>query len=148
MEIRIFAKCFSLIATFCLALAPLVSCALTPRREEMPYTAPARSSRVVEVLDYQGREDGLELEDWLSVYIVGGVLALEKLAEFAPYYVFVVEQYSSNLDTLTQWADNFSVEHDFPQLVFLRVYDRLTGNISAIPDDLYGSFFETMIKRT
>ncbi|MDR0409196.1 MAG: hypothetical protein LBH18_02200, partial [Spirochaetaceae bacterium] len=39
-------------------------------------------------------------------------------------------------------------EHDFPQLVFLRVYDRLTGNISAIPDDLYGSFFETMIKRT
>ncbi|MDR1147457.1 MAG: hypothetical protein LBK66_02385 [Spirochaetaceae bacterium] len=141
--------CNRLLIAAALLLASLVGCSITPQLENSPYfNPPAESSRIIEILDYQGYSGGVELAGWVSVYINGGIPALEKLDEFAQYYVFVAEQYSSNLDTLRQWADNFSVEHDFPQLVFLRVYRRLTSNISSNPDELYGSFFETMVKRT
>ena len=127
---------------------PLAACSLPQRREALPYSVPSTQvSRIIEILDYQGRASGAELPELVSLYINGGVSALEKLDEFASYFVFVAEQSSPNLDTLLQWADNFSLERDVPQLVLLRVYRRLTGNLSVNPDDMYGGFFEAFIKR-
>jgi hypothetical protein len=134
----------------CLCLAPLAaSCAGAVKRETLPYSNPLpETNRIVDVLDYEGRVSGEKLAEWVMLYINGGIPALEKTAEFAPYYVFAAEQSSSNLDTLLQWAKNFNVKQDFPQLVFLRAYKRLTGSLSVNPDELYGSFFETVMKRT
>jgi hypothetical protein len=132
----------------CLFLIPLFSCVSAEKRESLPYSAPStQARRIIEILDYQDRADGAELAEWAPPYINGGAAALEKLNEFNRYYVFVAEQSSTNRDTLLQWADNFSVEQDFPQLVFLRAYRRLTGSLSINPDELYGSFFETLMKR-
>jgi hypothetical protein len=121
---------------------------LPAKRETLPYSAPStQARRITEILDYQGRSEGAELPEWVTLYINGGGAALERLYEFDPYYVFVAEQSSSNLDTLLQWADNFSVEQDIPLLVFLRAYRRLTLGLSVNPDEIYGSFFETVMKR-
>ncbi|MDR2658719.1 MAG: hypothetical protein LBC27_01850 [Spirochaetaceae bacterium] len=125
------------------------SCTINQRRGNSAYHDPSvQASRIIEILDYQGYNEGAELADWATVYINGGLTALERLDVFASYYVFVAEQYSSNIDTLKQWADNFSIEHDFTQLVLLRVYRRLTSYISSNPAELYGNFFEAMIKKT
>lgn len=130
-----------------LFFAPFTSCVLQQRRENLPYLVPsAQVSRIVEILDYEGRASGAELPEWVSLYINGGGAALERLDEFAPYFVFVAEQSLPNLDTLLQWGNNFSLERDVPQLVLLRAYRRLTGNLSVNPDDLYGVFFEAFIK--
>jgi hypothetical protein len=101
----------------------------------------------VEILDYKDRASGAKLPEWVSLYINHGVSALEKLEGFAPYFVFVAEQSSPNLDTLLQWSGNFSHERNMTHLVLLRAYRRLTENISVNPDDMYGVFFETFIKR-
>ena len=127
---------------------PFTSCSLSQQRENLPYSVPsAQVSRIIEILDYEGRASGAELPEWVSLYINGGGAALEKLDEFAPYFVFVAEQSLPNLDTLIQWGDNFSLERDVPQLILLRAYRRLTGNLFINPDDLYGGFFEAFIKR-
>jgi hypothetical protein len=139
----------NLFAAFLACLAPVAaSCTLNQQRETLPYSDPLiETNRIVEVLDYQGRAEGAELAEWAPLYINGGIAALEKTDEFEPYYVFVAEQTSSNLDTLLQWARNFNVKQDFTQLVFLRAYNRLTANLSVNPDELYGVFFETVMKR-
>ncbi|MDR2445040.1 MAG: hypothetical protein LBD44_03790 [Spirochaetaceae bacterium] len=130
-----------------LFFTPFASCSLSQPREALPYSVPSTQvSRIVEILDYEGRASGAELPEWVSLYINYGVSALEKLDEFASHFVFVAEQSSPNLDTLLQWSNNFSLDRDVPQLVLLRVYRRLTGNLSVNPDDLYGGFFETFIK--
>lgn len=130
-----------------LLLAPFTSCVISRKHETIPYPTPSTQvSRIIEILDYQGRDSGAELAEWVSLYINGGITVLEKMEEFEPYFVFVAEQSSPDLNTLLQWANNFSLERDIPQLVLLRVYRRLTGNLSINPDDLYGSFFETFIK--
>jgi hypothetical protein len=130
------------------ALTLIGSCSFTRKQKALPYLAPSvQVSRIIEILDYQGRSSGEEVAEWVSLYINGGVSALERLDEFAPYFVFVAEQSSPDLNTLLQWGRNFSLERDIPQLVLLRAYRRLTGNLSINPDDMYGSFFETFIKR-
>jgi hypothetical protein len=130
------------------ALILLGACSFTQKQKALPYLAPsAQVSRIIEILDYQGRSSGEDVAEWVSLYINGGISALEGLDEFAPYFVFVAEQSSPDLDTLLQWGRNFSLERDIPQLVLLRAYRRLTGNLSINPDDMYGSFFETFIKR-
>ncbi|MDR2796482.1 MAG: hypothetical protein LBB47_07220 [Spirochaetaceae bacterium] len=131
-----------------LLLLSLTSCQYSQTRETLPYRIPgARSRRIIEILDYQGRTSGKKPADWVSMYINGGVPALEKLDEFAPYFVFIAEQSSPNLNTLLRWANNFSLDRDIPQLVLLRAYRRLTENLSVSPDDMYGDFFEMFIKR-
>jgi hypothetical protein len=136
------------IAALSLLAVALFSCA-SQNRKTLAYSNPyARSSQIIEILDYQGRADGVEMPEWLSLYTSGGIPALEKQREFTRYYLFIAEQSSPNLDTLRQWANNFRVERDFPRLVFLRAYRRLTRNLSITPDELYGSFFEMMMKHT
>jgi hypothetical protein len=125
------------------------SCALSrPRYEPLPYTKPPEEVRLnIEILDYQNSADGEALAEWASLYMKGGIPALEKTDEFAPYYVFAAEQSSPDLGTLLLWRDNFNVGQDFPQLVFLRAYRRLTDGLSINPDETYGAFFETLMKR-
>jgi hypothetical protein len=129
-------------------LLPIASCVSNLRREPLPYNKPPEEvKRNFEILDYQNRTDGENLAEWVTAYMNGGIQALERMNEFAPYYVFVVEQSSPDLNTLILWRDNFRAEQDFPQLVFLRVYRRLTENLSINPDETYGAFFETLMKR-
>ncbi|MDR0663236.1 MAG: hypothetical protein LBF80_04045 [Spirochaetaceae bacterium] len=131
------------------AIVAFLSCTSVEKREALPYSVPpTQTRRIVEILDYQGRAEGAELAEWVTLYINEGGAALEGIHEFDTYYVFVAEQSSANLETLLQWAANFSVEQDIPLLVFLRVYRRLTAGLLINPDELYGIFFETMVKRT
>ncbi|MDR0383196.1 MAG: hypothetical protein LBH50_04340 [Spirochaetaceae bacterium] len=142
---RDFGNCFA--AFVCLLLAQLAaSCLAVSRREALPYAKPpVEKNRIAEILDYQN--SGAGLAGWAAAYMDGGITALEKMDEFASCYAFVAEQSSPNLDTLLLWGENFNVEIDFPQLVFLRAYRRLTDNLSINPDETYGSFFETFMKR-
>jgi hypothetical protein len=133
------------VAFACLFLA---ACLSRPQHEPLPYTKPPEEVRLnVEILDYQNSADGEALAEWAELYVNGGIPALEKTDEFAPYYVFVAEQSSPDLDTLLLWRNNFNVEQDFPQFVFLRAYRRLTEDLSINPDETYGAFFETLMKR-
>ncbi|MDR1257110.1 MAG: hypothetical protein LBJ86_05130 [Spirochaetaceae bacterium] len=124
------------------------SCASRSQHDPLPYTKPPEEAKLdFEILDYQDRADGAALADWAALYMIGGIPALEKTDEFAPYYVFVAEQSSRDLNPLLLWRDNFNVDQDFPQLFFLRVYRRLTEALSINPDETYGVFFETLMKR-
>jgi hypothetical protein len=125
------------------------SCALTRSRPEpLPYTKPPEEAKLdFEILDHHNMANGAVLAEWASLYMNGGIPALEKTDEFAPYYVFVAEQTSRALNPLLLWRDNFNVEQDFPQLVFSRAYRRLTNDMSINPDETYGAFFETLMKR-
>jgi hypothetical protein len=84
--------------------------------------------------------------EWVTRYIAQGYAGVEALPEFKDNFCFIAEQSQTNLNVLLQWARNFNIEQDFPLLVFLRVYDRLTTGLEESPDYVYGTFFESALK--
>jgi hypothetical protein len=105
------------------------------------------------ILDYQGKNRGQPLPDWVELYLNGGVSAIEKAAaerprgapvpqnEFTGKYLFVSVQKSGNLAALLQWKNNFPSEGDFSAMIFPRIYRRIVRGLNVNPERHYGSFF-------
>ena len=110
------------------------------------------------ILDYQGKNRGQSLPDWVELYLNGGTAAIERTAaerprgtpvpqnEFTGKYVFVSVQKSGNLAALLQWKNNFPGEGDFSSIVFPRIYRRLVRGLNVNPERHYGSFFGNFMR--
>jgi hypothetical protein len=149
---------FSLQMVF-LPLALVFSgCLLFPGREAplpgSPEPSTARQKPPVframpQILDYQGKAAGEDIPEWVSRYFTEGKEGLEKMAEYRGKYLFVGENQGINPSALGQWQAAFSPVQDFPQLAAARIEARLIeGAAGSYPDNVYGPFFETMVKKT
>ncbi|MCL2801257.1 MAG: hypothetical protein FWD28_05825 [Treponema sp.] len=86
------------------------------------------------------------LPPWLSAYIAGGIIEIEKMEVYSSKYTFVAINEGLNFSVLTRWSENLSPIYDFPILAAARIEERMVSAASFFPDDEYGSFFEAMMK--
>lgn len=114
-----------------------------PLREEEPQNVRDMSWTIP---DYRDREKGLGLPDWVTFYLQGNIAAIENMAEYRNYYVFVSVAHSNNFSALSQWNAAFTPELDFARLAAVRIERRFLNAAAAWPDDEYGSYFECMIR--
>lgn len=87
------------------------------------------------------------LPDWLSAFISGGAAKTEELPLYSDKYLFIGNNTGNNFAALSKWAENFTVIHNFPGLAAARIERRMIFAGSLYPDDEYGIFFETLIKK-
>ena len=86
------------------------------------------------------------LPDWLLAFLGGGIEEAEKIEAYAGRYLFIAGNQGVNFAALNRWADNFSVEYDFPMLAALRIERRMNASNTMYPDEEYGIFYETLVK--
>jgi hypothetical protein len=84
---------------------------------------------------------------WLSAYISGGNEEVERMNAFYGKYVFIGNNEGLNFTAMNIWADNFSVVKDFSILAAERIEKRMISGAYLYPDNEYGLFFETMVKK-
>jgi hypothetical protein len=99
------------------------------------------------IVDWQTRTAGQGIPEWVRRFLNGGNREVETMPQYQDRYVFVATGRGSSLEPLQYWAEEFSVQQDFPRLAAVRVEERLAGAAALYPDDEYGEFFETMVKR-
>jgi hypothetical protein len=109
-------------------------------REAVPPGAEGR------ILDHQNAAQG-EMPEWVSRYLAGGNRGVEEMEPYRNFWVFVGTNRGTNFTALSHWAGGFTPAQDFPRLAALRIEARLIGAASLYPDDEYGEFFETLVKK-
>jgi hypothetical protein len=90
---------------------------------------------------------GAFVPDWVNRFLEEGIPAVEASGLYQDKYVFIGENRGTNFNALRQWAEGFTVSQDLPGLVTRRVEHRLLAAASLYPDDEYGEYFETLIKK-
>jgi len=105
----------------------------------------AESTEIIETQDGTGSEN---LPDWVKSFINGGISHIEALEPFKDKYAFIGKTRGSSFSALQQWSERFTVYHDFPRLAAARIENRLVSAASLYPDDEYGEFFETLVKKS
>lgn len=138
-----------------LILIPLFPGCLLRQNREIPLPGfPEATERGISpalppspIQDYQGKAAGGDIPEWVSRYFAGGDRGVERMAEYQGKYVFIGENRGINPGALGQWQTAFSPAQDFPQLAAARIETRLTGGAAgSYPDNVYGPFFEAMVK--
>jgi hypothetical protein len=84
---------------------------------------------------------------WLSAYINGGIEEVERMSAYYGKYVFIGSNEGINFKAMNIWADNFSAVRDFSILAAERIERRMISMSYLYPDNEYGLFFETMVKK-
>ncbi|MCL2138775.1 MAG: hypothetical protein FWH41_04505 [Treponema sp.] len=107
-------------------------------------TETIESWQIIESQNGQG-EDGIP--QWVYSWLNRDIQAIEDTDQHKEKYVFIKEGYGDNFLALQQWADWFSVMHEFPRLVALRSERRLITAAKLYPDDEYGNFYAVFIKK-
>jgi len=82
---------------------------------------------------------------WLRSFLGSGIGAVEKLDAYVNKYVFIGINEGENFTVLSKWIEYYTVTHDFPTLVAVRIGERMYLTASLYPDDEYGAFYETML---
>lgn len=130
-----------------LALLLFGSCVSeTDRRIQDLYEAPGipEAPRPFTITDFRNRAEGQSKPEWVNHWLEGGIHAVETLDAHEGRYVFISRNNGSNFKALSQWAQWFSPELDFPRLAAARVEARFLSGVSR-PDNVYGSFFIALI---
>jgi len=136
---------------FLLYVFILISCAT--QEDNFPFPSPDKTYYEDEI--YIGTENitgsrdmgrDWNLPDWLMAYLTGGIREVEKIDAYSGKYIFIAESRGVNLAALSKWADNFSVEYDFPMFAAARIEKRMNASNTMYPDDEYGAFYENLIK--
>lgn len=91
-------------------------------------------------------KDG-DLPAWLASYISGGIEEVEKRNTYYGKYVFIGMNEGINFRALDIWANYLSEVKDFTMLAAKRIERRMISTSSMYPDDEYGIFYETMVKK-
>jgi hypothetical protein len=100
------------------------------------------------IQDYEGKAAGEDIPEWVNRYFTEAEAGVEKLAEYQGKYVFIGKNQGINFDALIQWQTAFSPVQDFSQLVASRIEARLVNGAGGnYPDNVYGPFFEAMVKK-
>jgi len=100
-----------------------------------------------EIIKSQNGSPEKEIPAWLRGYLDKGVRGIESLDTYRGKYVFVGENRGNNINALQQWADGFSAAQDLPRLIVQRVEKRLVASATLYPDDEYGEYFASLIKK-
>ena len=106
-----------------------------------------RRNESFEIIETQNGIGDSGIPQWVYYCLNGDINAIESMAQFNNKYVFIGESRGVNFSMLQQWADLFSVIHELPKIMVLRVEQRLIRAASRYPDDEYGEFYEAFIKR-
>jgi hypothetical protein len=116
---------------------------ILPQKQE----AEAERIEAYTIVDWQTKTAGQDIPEWVRRFLNGGSREVETMSRYQDRYVFVAAGRGSNLEPLQYWAEKFSGQRDFPRLVAVRMEERLAAAAALHPDDEYGEFFETMVKR-
>ncbi|MDR2807718.1 MAG: hypothetical protein LBB43_01775 [Spirochaetaceae bacterium] len=146
---------FFLVSTVLAALI-FFGCAGKPKEVLLPWTGfeQKRYITLFEVVDYQGKEEGKAIPNWVHQYNYTDMRGMENLAEYYDSYVFVASNSGTQFSALQLWAQAWTVHQDFFLMVMERVQNRLInaiqspadGSAPVYPDYQYGAFFEKAIK--
>jgi hypothetical protein len=100
-----------------------------------------------EIIESQNGSGEAGIPVWLRSYLDNGVRGIESLEAYNGKYVFVGKNQGDNFNALHQWAQGFSATQDLPRLIVQRVEQRLVSSAALYPDDEYGEYFASMIKK-
>ena len=113
-------------AIFSLYILILFSCAAQKNLAVFP--APDKdqeksenSVEVANITDSRDMEGEPYLPDWLSAFLGGGIEEAERIEAYAGRYLFIAGNQGVNFAAMDKWADNYSVELDFPMLAAARI---------------------------
>ena len=103
-----------------------------------------------QIIDSQSQPD--RIPEWVTLFLDGEARGyesrkVESLDEWSGKYVFVGENRGDNFNALMQWAVNLTAAQDLPRLIAQRAERRLIAAASLYPDDEYGEFFASMIRK-
>jgi hypothetical protein len=104
------------------------------------------SVEIANITDSRYIEGEPYLPDWLSAFLGGGIEEAERIEAYAGRYLFVAGNQGVNFAAMEKWADNYSVEYDFPMLAAERIDRRMNVSNTMYPDEEYGIFYETFVK--
>jgi hypothetical protein len=99
------------------------------------------------ILDYQDSAGGGTVPAWVIRFLARSNQGVEELEYYEDSYVFVAANEGTNFKALGHWAQGFTVAQDFPRLAAVRIEERLLRTAVLYPDDEYGEFFETLVKK-
>ena len=94
--------------------------------------------------------DGMQANSlplWLRAYISGGIEELERLDSYKDKYMFIAHSEGQNFSAMDRWAQRFSPVRDTFVFVASRIEKKLIDSVYYYPDDEYGSFFESIMKK-
>jgi len=94
----------------------------------------------------ESSDKNLDLPDWLAAFLGGGVEGVRRIEANTGRYFFIASNQGVNFTALNKWADNFSVERDFPLFAAARIERRLNASNTVYPDEEFGIFYETLVK--
>jgi hypothetical protein len=89
--------------------------------------ASVSASQKTEVLDDKGAAFGIQTPEWVSAYIMGGNLDVQKLSIYKGMYCFVIEYADASKDFATAWIANASG----PQAIAQKVSTTVSSSMSA-----------------
>ena len=129
------------------ALLLFGSCVSDDRRALPHYEIPEilKIPRPFTITDFKNKSEGQSIPEWVEHLLEGGISAVEALAAYEGRRVFISRNEGANFNALTQWAEWFSPELDFPRLAAARIESRFLSGVSR-PDNMYGAFFVTLIR--
>ena len=136
---------------FFLAAAIFTTCAGRPGKAAFIPTLPVQNPENAEwsgpyiITDHKNSADGGNIPEWVTSYLDRGVRGVEALSSYRNRYVFVSLNEGTHVRALSQWAEGFSAELDFPRLAASRIETRFLAS-SPYPDSEYGNFFESLIR--
>ena len=140
-----------LYAIFLLYILIVFSCAAQKKLAVFPAPDKTQNNNenpveIANITDSRDMEGEPYLPDWLSAFFDGGIEEAEKIEAYAGRYLFIAVNQGVNFAALEKWADNYSVELDFPMLAAARIDRRMNVSNTMYPDEEYGIFYETLVK--
>jgi hypothetical protein len=111
------------------------------------YNREYKTIQIGNIIETKGGNSNFNLPDWLAAFFNGGIEEVEKINAYYGKYVFIGSNEGVNFTALNIWADNFSAVKDFPVYAAKRIEKRMIYTALLYPDDEYGIFFETMVKK-
>ena len=109
-----------------------------------------QEQKIIDISKITETRDGganLYLPDWLRAFFSGGIEEVERIPAYYDKFIFIAGNEGNNFSALNIWMNNFSQVKDFSIYAAKRIERRMILSASLYPDDEYGLFFETMVKK-
>ncbi|MDR2729785.1 MAG: hypothetical protein LBB81_02675 [Treponema sp.] len=99
------------------------------------------------IIDTQAGNRIENIPDWLFIFLEGGINKAEAINSYRGRYLFIAKNEGSNFNALNKWAENYTIQNNFPMIAASRIERRLISAATLYPDDEYGGFFEIVVKK-
>jgi|GEM_PF-3210981 len=140
--------CPALLFLFFTMVFLFASCANDPNVLSLispdPTSMPVRAE-IYFMEDYKGMEEGLDVPEWVAMYLSYGNQGVESMEIYQFDYIFVIRNSGSNFTALNHWQNAFSVELDFPRMAASRIEERFYKEFT-LPDFEFGTFYLNLIR--